>query len=116
MNAKVIPTAVVTSCSAKGWEEYGGRFVESYAQHWSKDIPLYLVSEDVLAARTFCAGGRLFWVDADVFTFAPVTHDLLNRVLPAERALSCLDRGQYHSECGFVGYNLDDSQARVFIT
>lgn len=181
------PTAVVTSCSAKGWEEYGRRFVETYTQFWPADIPLYLVSEDELpqqrkpvtllslrlsqtatefmerhrdnmrahgrvhefadqgrkkpkttagnynfrydafrfskkvfaidfVARTLCHGGRLFWVDADVMTFAPVEHQLLERLLPSDRALSCLDRGEYHSECGFVGYNLDHPETRPFIS
>lgn len=183
----MIPTAVVTSCSAKGWEEYGRRFVETYTQFWPADIPLYLVSEDELpqqrkpvtllslrlseaatafmerhrenkrahgrvheftdqgrkkpktiaggynfrydafrfakkvfaidfVARTLCHSGRLIWVDADVVTFAPVEHQLLNRVLPSDRALSCLDRGEYHSECGFVGYNLDHPETRPFIS
>lgn len=60
-------------------------------------------------------GGRLFWIDADVVTFAPVPVDLLERLLPPEAAISCLDRGHYHSECGFVGYNLDHPQCREFI-
>lgn len=59
--------------------------------------------------------GRLFWVDADVVTFAPVPVALLERLLPESTALCCLDRGAYHSECGFVGYRLDHPRAREFI-
>ena len=67
------------------------------------------------AAAQCYAGGRLFWVDADVVTFEPVPLDLLERLLPDDVALSCLDRQPYHSECGFVGYNLSHPAARGFI-
>lgn len=175
--------AVVTSCSAEGWLVYGRRFVETYVKHWPAEIPLYVVSEDVLpplmgathlhlmgseaasaflkrndnprtrgrvrkssdagwtpnkisagynfrydafrfckkvfaidyVARRWTSGGKLFWVDMDVVTFADVPTSLLHRLLPADKALSCLDRGQYHSECGFVGYNLDHPQGMPFI-
>jgi hypothetical protein len=67
------------------------------------------------AAAEPIRGGRLFWVDADVVTFAPVPPVLFERMLPEGAVLSCLDRGEYHSECGFVGYNLDHPDARGFI-
>jgi hypothetical protein len=61
--------------------------------------------------------GRLFWLDADVVTFAHVPPTLLEETLPTSFALSCLDRGpDYHSECGFVGYNLDDPQTVPFLS
>ena len=69
----------------------------------------------IQAAAHRQAQGRLFWVDADVVTFDPVPADLLKRMLPSDAAISCLDRGDYHSECGFVGYNLDHSATRPFI-
>lgn len=59
--------------------------------------------------------GRLFWLDFDVITFAPLGVDVLRRLLPEQYALSCLDRGTYHSECGFVGYNLDHPMGRAFV-
>lgn len=176
--------SVVTSCSAKGWEEYGKRFVSSFKQHWPVEIDLYVVSEDDLtelssdrhrvwfrhlenefltkykdapwvhgsskvrpprgvapnlrhgqgegfrfnaykfSKKVFAIEliaqtlkkGRLFWIDADVVTFAPVPVNLLDDMLPDGYAISCLDRGtHYHSECGFVGYNLDDPEAFKFI-
>lgn len=61
-------------------------------------------------------GGKLFWIDADVVTFANVPVEALNRLLPDTCAISCLDRTPYHSECGFVGYNLDHTATRKFIT
>lgn len=176
--------AVVTSCSAQGWLQYGERFVRTFREHWPREVTLHLVSEDALPdcgagvkfwplwasssmAREFekrhahrpvaCGrearagqigwkekqraagynfrydvvrfakkvfaielvsrtlGGRLYWVDADVVSFAPVSLGLLAELLPAQAALSCLDRGSYHSECGFVGYNLEHAAARAFI-
>lgn len=59
--------------------------------------------------------GRLFWIDADVVTFAPVPIELAEQMLPAKYALSCLARKGYHSECGFVGYNLEHPDTRPFI-
>ena len=58
---------------------------------------------------------RLFWLDADVVTFEPVPLTLLDEVLPPDVALSCLDRGPYPSECGFVGYNLAHPATLPFI-
>ena len=181
----MIPTAVVTSCSAAGWEGYGRTFVETYVRYWPKDIKLWLISEDALsgvpgsvnqvhlsgsemaagflsrhrddlrkqgrvqqsgdpgwtpkkisdgynfrldayrfakkvfaiefASRIAADARRLFWVDADVVTFAPIEPYFLARMLPHLCAISCLDRGAYHSECGFVGYNLDHPQTKPFI-
>lgn len=177
---------VVTSCSAKGWAQYGEKFVETYKQFWPASIPLHVVSEDVLPAsnsgvdyralteskswltfreknqdRPWVHGdgasprpekiglrwkansgysfrhdawkfskkvfaieliaesvktGRLCWLDADVVTFAPVPADLPGRLLPETKAISCLSRVGYHSECGFVGYNLDHAAAHHFIS
>lgn len=177
---------MVTSCSAQGWEQYGRRFVETFARHWPKDVPLYLVSEDDLphaegvtmmldlmrhepaaefltrhrdnprahgrvrlegdtgwsdkklkagynfrydafrfskkvfaidmVASRFVDHGLLFWVDADVVTFADVPPEFLEFLLPHDKALCCLDRGEdYHSECGVVGYNVAHDLGPLFI-
>jgi len=67
-----------------------------------------------LAANRMRAG-KLFWADGDIETFADVPESLLDALLPDAAALCCLDRGTYHSECGFVGYNLDHPQGLEFI-
>jgi hypothetical protein len=59
--------------------------------------------------------GRLLWIDADVVTFAPVPIELCYEVLPGGYAMSGLVRQGYHSECGFIGYNLDNPAALSFI-
>jgi hypothetical protein len=38
--------AVVTTCHAAGWQEYGRRMAQSFDQFWPADIPLYLYAED----------------------------------------------------------------------
>lgn len=173
--------SVVTSCSVKGWHEYGRAFFESFLPRWPPEVALHIVSEDLLplemligatrckiwdlwaadptalafderhredrraqgrerrqgdrgwtpnkiahgynfrydalrfARKVFAIdvaaravdGGRLFWVDADVVTHAPVPRELLERLLPDDATLCCLAREGTHSECGFVGYNLE---------
>lgn len=89
---------------------------QASGQNWRYDA--YRFAHKVFAiqqAASVRRSGRLFWVDMDCVTFAPVPVELLERLLPAEVALSYLDRGDYPSECGFVGYNLDHPAARPFI-
>lgn len=64
-------------------------------------------------AREMQWSGKLFWIDGDVQTIARVPDDFLNRMLPDDAAVSYLARPDYHSECGFVGFEL--SSARKFI-
>src|SRR3990167_7572143 len=40
--------AVVTSCSAAGWRQYGLRFVSTFCEYWPCGLPLTVVSEDEL--------------------------------------------------------------------
>lgn len=174
--------AVVTSCSAKGFKEYGLRFLETFEALWPQGLPLFFVTEDMneidlpqLERRPFHAlsltadspqrvidyfarhlnnkaargessrarpgydfrldawkfskkvfainmamertqAQRLIWLDADVVTLAQPPMSLLRSMPPEGFALACLDRGRYHSECGFVGYNLKHSQTRTFLT
>lgn len=179
-----MPIAVVTSCSAAGWLQYGRHFFDTFDRFWPLDVDLYIASEDVLPLPrgnrhqvTFidlnsnlevveflkrCASnprangsssgrvvtmqdkrygynfrmdafrfskkvfalkmaadrvlrGRLIWLDADVVTTALVPWGFLTELPPASQALAYLDRKPYHSECGFVGYNLDHPITHAFI-
>lgn len=50
----------------------------------------------------------LIWLDGDVETTAPVTHDFLQRLLPDDAIAVYLGRSWWlHTECGFVAYNLN---------
>lgn len=59
-------------------------------------------------------GGRLFWMDADCVTHAPVPIELLTRLPPDDYAVAYFKRPNY-TECGFIGYNLDHFATRPFI-
>lgn len=60
-------------------------------------------------------GGRLLWLDADTHTLHPVPLELLQRLPPDKHHLAFLDRPGYHSECGFVGYNLNYTNTKGFL-
>ena len=176
---------VITSCSAKGYAQYGRQCIESLHNHWPLDISLYVVSEDALdlpacegrdvqfldlfenekahkfhrtykdskkvngligskrhnrhwrtgysfrhdaykfskkvfaielVASRIPHSGRLIWLDADTVTFKDIPMELFERVAPASKAIACLTRKHYHSECGFVAYNLDVPETAEFIT
>ena len=67
-----------------------------------------------------CAGqlssGWMIWLDADTHTHGPVPIDWLPTVCPSDAMISYLGRGEkYHSECGWVAYNLDHPETRNFI-
>jgi len=60
--------------------------------------------------------GWMIWIDADSHTHSPVTTSWLDKVCPTNSMISYLGRGdKYHSECGWVAYNLDHPQTRQFI-
>lgn len=60
--------------------------------------------------------GKLFWLDADTVTVCAVPAALLDELLPDGYAISFLERWRdYHSECGFVGYNLFMDSTHEFI-
>jgi hypothetical protein len=60
--------------------------------------------------------GWMIWLDADSHTHTPVPMAWLPTVCPPEHMMCHLGRGEkYHSECGFVGYNLEHVNTRKFI-
>lgn len=60
--------------------------------------------------------GWMIWLDADSHTHSPVPSSWLPTVCPPDYMMSYLGRGEkYHSECGWVGYNLDHPNTRQFI-
>lgn len=68
-----------------------------------------------LVANQLQGTQRLIWLDADVVTHSPVPGDMFLELPPYGLALAYLDRGKFHSECGFVGYNLEHEATRPFI-
>ena len=58
----------------------------------------------------------LIWLDADTHTHSLVPIAGLNELCPADSMISYLGRSEtYHSECGWVAYNLTNPQTRQFI-
>ena len=58
----------------------------------------------------------MIWIDADTHTHTPVPMSAFDELCPATAGLSYLGRGEkYHSECGWVGYNLNDPDCKKFI-
>jgi hypothetical protein len=47
---------------------------------------------------------RLFWIDADTYTFAPIPIAFLESCLEDGYYTSCLLRKKIYTECSFVGY------------
>jgi hypothetical protein len=53
-------------------------------------------------------GGKVFWIDADVVTFAPVPETFLDEMLPDDKLSCYLGRdGWFYTESGFLGFNAD---------
>jgi hypothetical protein len=64
----------------------------------------------------YTSNGWLIWLDADTVTHSPITVTDLETLCPNNAMISYLGRGEhYHSECGWVGYNLEHSKTRNFI-
>lgn len=58
----------------------------------------------------------LIWLDADSHTHSPVTEQFLSKVCPENYLISYLGRtDRYHSECGWVAYNLGNLLAGQYI-
>lgn len=91
---------------------------KSLKEGYSFKFDAYKFSRKVFAvahAAREVEHGKLFWVDADTVTRAPVTSGFLNMLLPNDSCFCYLPRPGYHSELGFVGYNLDKMETRAFI-
>lgn len=66
------------------------------------------------ALRTF--KGKVYWIDGDVITHAPVTEKFLDDVLPDDKMCCYLGRGNwYDSETGFIGFNYNHPSCEHFL-
>jgi hypothetical protein len=58
----------------------------------------------------------LIWLDADSHTHSRVNNEFLQKVCPQEHLISYLGRtDRYHSECGWVAYNMQNPLAIQYI-
>ena len=85
------------------------------AFRWNAVRFAYKVFSVALCANNI-SSGWMIWIDADTHTHSPVTKSWLDEVCPESAMISYLGRGEkYHSECGWVAYNLDHPETRNFI-
>ena len=85
------------------------------AFRWNAVRFAYKVFSVALCANNINSGWMI-WIDADTHTHSPVPLSWLQQVCPNTNMISYLGRGEkYHSECGWVAYNLDHPETRNFI-
>lgn len=95
---------------AKDWHGSHGYSFRHDAYKFSKKVfAIELIAEQL-------NGGRLIWLDADVVTHSVVPMSAIDKLMPDDKAVSHLARPGYHSECGFVGYNLNHPECMKFIS
>ena len=59
--------------------------------------------------------GWLMWVDSDVIIYKTLEKDFLNQICPQSKAITYLGRPSMYSECGFIGFNLDMPETKIFL-
>lgn len=85
------------------------------AFRWNAVRFAYKVFSVALCANNL-SSGWMIWIDADTHTHTSVPVSWLSQVCPDRAMISYLGRGdKYHSECGWVAYNLDHPETRNFI-
>ena len=85
------------------------------AFRWNAVRFAYKVFSVALCANNI-SSGWMIWIDADTHTHSPVPMAWLDQVCPTTAMISYLGRGEkYHSECGWVAYNLDHPATRNFV-
>lgn len=101
----------------KGRKQYPGRFWKHALRDYNFRFDAYKFARKIFAISHAArrAQGKLFWIDADVVTRNRVPATLMDVLLPDDIALCYLPRPGYHSECGFVGYNLEVKPTRALI-
>lgn len=60
--------------------------------------------------------GWLIWLDCDTIVKKPLTESFLQSVCPANYSISFMGRPGKYSECGFIGFNLDRPETRIFLS
>lgn len=80
--------------------------VQLDARHWRKAFI------EAHAVQRF--GGKVFWLDSDVVTFADVPETFLDECLPDDKMCSYLGRKNFYSETGFIGWNADHELTKHF--
>ncbi len=57
----------------------------------------------------------VLWLDADTYTFRPITKQFVVGLLPENKLVNFLGRGEKYPECGWVCYNRRHPQINLFM-
>ena len=62
-----------------------------------------------------CPTDYVLWLDADTYTFRPIKSDFVTGLLPEDKLVNFLGRGEKYPECGWVCYNKKHSKIKQFM-
>jgi len=62
-----------------------------------------------------CPTDYVLWLDADTYTFRSISKDFVTGLLPENRLVNFLGRGQKYPECGWVCYNKKHHKIKEFM-
>jgi hypothetical protein len=57
----------------------------------------------------------VLWLDADTYTFKPISKDFVTGLLPEDKLVNFLGRGNKYPECGWVCYNTKHTKIKEFM-
>lgn len=103
----------IANGKGKGQSAFGHKRPNKIKSKWQgKDT--YLFDAVRFSHKSFCQihaaqnidADVMIWLDADTITFAKVTQELLESLLPIDHYVSYLGRPGKYTECGFMAYDL----------
>ena len=62
-----------------------------------------------------CSTDYVLWLDADTYTFRPISTNFVTELLPENKLVNFLGRGQTYPECGWVCYNRKHHKIKEFM-
>ena len=57
----------------------------------------------------------ILWLDADTYTFRKISKDFVTDLLPSNKLVNYLGRGEKYPECGWVCYNKNHNKIKEFM-
>lgn len=108
------------------WKSYEAKIAQFPIMQGRVDQEYYTIRYDArMARKTFMQahacetfGGKVFWVDADTFTFTALPESLFDEVLPDDKLCCFLGRDGGpipYTESGFIGFNALHPQCASFM-
>jgi hypothetical protein len=63
-----------------------------------------------------CNTNFVLWLDADTYTFRPISKEFVLELLPNDKLVNFLGRGDKYPECGYVTYNTKHPKIEKFMS